>query len=146
MKISTKWLQDYLNLSVDPQQLAEKIERTAVEVDQTYHLSDGLKGLVVGYVNEAKPHPDSDHLNICQVDVGKGEPVQILCGAPNLQAKKKVIVALPGARIANNVKIKRAKMRGEVSEGMICSLQEIGFSDSVVPKEFANGIYFLPDD
>lgn len=146
MKVSTKWLQDYVDLKVDPAQLAEKIERTAVEVDEEYRLADGLKKIVVGYVKSKRPHPDSDHLNICQVDIGQKDLLQIVCGAPNLAADKKVIVALPGARIAGNVKIKRSKMRGEVSEGMICSLQEIGFADGVVPKKFADGIYFLPAD
>lgn len=146
MKVSTKWLQDYVDLKIDPAQLAEKIERTAVEVDEEYCLADGLKKIVVGYVQSKKPHPDSDHLNICQVDVGQEKSLQIICGAPNLEADRKVIVALPGSRIAGNVKIKRSKMRGEVSEGMICSLQEIGFAESVVPKEFANGIYFLPNN
>jgi phenylalanyl-tRNA synthetase beta chain len=143
MKVSTKWLQDYVDLKVDPAQLAEKIERTAVEVDEEYRLADGLKKIVVGYVKSKRPHPDSDHLNICQVDIGQKDLLQIVCGAPNLVADKKVIVALPGARIAGNVKIKRSKMRGEVSEGMICSLQEIGFADGVVPKKFADGIYFF---
>ncbi|KRL01360.1 phenylalanine--tRNA ligase subunit beta [Liquorilactobacillus capillatus] len=144
MKISTKWLSDYVNIDVEPQVLAEKIERTAVEVDDAYRLEKGLKKIVVGETLEVKNHPNSDHLHVCQVNVGAEEPLQIVCGAPNIAAHQKVIVALPNSRIADNVKIKRGKMRGEVSEGMICALQEIGFSESVVPKEFVEGIYVLP--
>jgi phenylalanyl-tRNA synthetase beta chain len=92
------------------------------------------------------PHPDSDHLSICQVDIGEEELSQIVCGAPNVKAGIKVIVALPNSRIAGNVKIKKGKMRGQVSNGMICALQEIGYSDSVVPKEYAEGIYYMPQD
>ncbi|GAJ25379.1 phenylalanyl-tRNA synthetase beta chain [Liquorilactobacillus sucicola DSM 21376 = JCM 15457] len=146
MKISTKWLSDYVNVDVEPQVLAEKIERTAVEVDEVYRLEDGLKKIVVGETLKVAAHPNSDHLHICQVDVGEDEPLQIICGAPNIAAHKKVIVALPNSRIAGNVKIKRGKMRGEVSEGMICALQEIGFTEGVVPKKFVDGIYFLPDN
>lgn len=146
MKISTKWLKDYIDLDIDAQELAEKIERTAVEVDSVSRPDKGLKKIVVGKTIEVKKHPGSDHLNICKVDIGEEELAQIVCGAPNIIANKKVIVALPGSRIAGNVKIKRSKMRGEISEGMICSLQEIGFSESVVPKDYADGIYFLPEN
>lgn len=147
MKVSTKWLNEYVPVAdIEPLQLSEKIERTAVEVASTVRLEDGLKKIVVGHTLEVKDHPNSDHLHICQVDVGEEEPLQIVCGAPNIAADQKVIVALPNSRIAGNVKIKRGKMRGEVSEGMICALQELGFSDSVVPKEFADGIYVLPAD
>lgn len=146
MKISTKWLKDYIDLDINPEELAEKIERTAVEVDSVSRLDKNLKKIVVGATVEVRKHPESDHLNICKVDIGEEELSQIVCGAPNIAAGKKVIVALTNSRIAGNVKIKRGKMRGEVSEGMICSLQEIGFSENVVPKAYADGIYFLPDN
>ena len=147
MKVSTKWLNEYVPVeNLDPLELSEKIERTAVEVASTEKLEDGLKKIVVGYTIDVKDHPNSDHLHICQVDIGADEPSQIVCGAPNIKAGQKVIVALPNSRIAGNVKIKRGKMRGEVSEGMICALQELGFSESVVPKEYADGIYVLPED
>lgn len=147
MKVSTKWLNDYVRVDdLDPLALSEKIERTAVEVDDTYRMQDGLKKIVVGHVLECRPHPDSDHLHICKVDIGEENPSQIVCGAPNVAAGQKVIVALPNSRIADNVKIKRSKMRGVVSEGMICALQEIGFSDSIAPKAYDDGIYVLPED
>ncbi|WP_409022663.1 phenylalanine--tRNA ligase subunit beta [Dellaglioa sp. P0083] len=146
MKVSKNWLNEYLTLEIEPEIIAEKIARTAVEIDSVERPSEGLKKIVVGYVDSLVPHPDSDHLNICQVDVGEESLIQIVCGAPNIAAGQKVIVALPNSRIADNVKIKRGKMRGQASEGMICALQEIGFSDSVVPKEFVEGIYVMPEN
>lgn len=146
MKVSYQWLQEYLDLDVAPQDLAEKIARTSVDINDVYSLSDGLKKIVVGEVVKCENHPDSDHLHVCQVDVGEEEPIQIVCGAPNVQEGKKVIVALHGARITDNQKIKRGKIRGVESNGMLCALQEIGFSDKIAPKDYEDGIYFLPDD
>ncbi|WP_295747393.1 phenylalanine--tRNA ligase subunit beta [uncultured Limosilactobacillus sp.] len=149
MKVSYNWLDQYLDLranKVDPHELANKIVLQSVDLNGTYSPADGLKKLVVGYVADVQPHPNSDHLHICQVQVGADQTVQIVCGAPNVVAGKKVIVALHGARIADNVKIKRGKIRGEESDGMLCALQEIGFSDKVAPKDYDEGIWFLPDD
>lgn len=146
MKVSYNWLKQYLDLNMPAKDLAEKIERTAVEVDSVTVAEDGLKKLVVGHILSMKKHPESDHLHICSVDVGEDEPLQIVCGAPNVDAGQKVIVALPNSRIGGNVKIKRSKMRGVESEGMICALDEIGFSKDVVPKEWADGIYVFDDD
>ncbi|MGK4178933.1 phenylalanine--tRNA ligase subunit beta [Lapidilactobacillus dextrinicus] len=146
MKISYQWLNQFVDTKqIDPQELADQVSLTGIEVASVIAPDAGLKKIVVGHVLSTKPHPDSDHLTLCQVDIGAEEPVQIVCGAPNVAADQYVIVALPGSRIADNVKIKRGKMRGEASEGMICALQEIGFSDSVVPKEFQEGIYVFPE-
>ncbi|MEY8444742.1 phenylalanine--tRNA ligase subunit beta [Enterococcus ratti] len=147
MFVSYKWLNKYVDLSaVTPKELADKLSVTGIEVEGITVPEEGLKKIVVGEVMECVPHPDSDHLSICQVDVGEEELSQIVCGAPNVKAGIKVIVALPNSRIAGNVKIKKGKMRGQVSNGMICALQEIGYSDSVVPKEYAEGIYYLPKE
>ena len=146
MKVSYQWLKEYLDLDVAPRELAEKIARTSVDINDVYQPADGLKKIVVGKVVAMEDHPNSDHLHICQVDVGAEKPIQVVCGAPNVQAGKKVIVALNGARIADNVKIKRGKIRGVESNGMLCALQEIGFSDKIAPKDYAAGLYFLPDD
>ena len=86
------------------------------------------------------------HLHLCQVDTGDDELRQIVCGAPNVTAGIKVIVAVPGARIADNYKIKKGKIRGMESLGMICSLQELGLPESIIPKEFSDGIQILPED
>ena len=146
MKVSYQWLKEYLDIDVEPHELAEKIARTSVDINDVYSLSDGLKKIVVGDVITCEPHPDSDHLHVCQVDVGEDEPIQIVCGAPNVAAGEKVIVALHGARIGDNVKIKRGKIRGVQSNGMLCALQELGFSDKIAPKDYDDGIYLLPAD
>ncbi|MGX7014061.1 phenylalanine--tRNA ligase subunit beta [Vagococcus silagei] len=147
MLVSYKWLNQLIDIQdITPDVLADKMSRSGIEVEEVNVAQDGLKKIVVGDVKECVPHPDSDHLSICQIDVGEEELYQIVCGAPNIRAGKKVIVALPNSRITGNVKIKKGKMRGEVSLGMVCSLGELGYSDSVVPKEYADGIYFLPDD
>lgn len=147
MKVSYKWLQEYVDLSgISADELAEKMSRTGIEVDGVIKPGEGLSKIVVGHTLDVVDHPDSDHLHICQVDVGAEEPIQIVCGAPNIAANQKVIVALHGARIAGNYKIKKGKIRGEVSHGMICSLDELGYPESVIPKKYADGIYVLPAD
>lgn len=143
MLVSYKWLQDFLKLDEDPYQLSEKITRTGVEVANVKHPQAGLKKLVVGHIIDCTPIKGT-HLNLTHVDVGDEEPRQIVCGAPNVAAGEDVIVALPGARIADNIKIKKGKLRGYESNGMICGLQEIGFADSVVPEKYADGIFLFP--
>ncbi|WP_077615494.1 phenylalanine--tRNA ligase subunit beta [Caenibacillus caldisaponilyticus] len=146
MNISYKWLNEYVDLTgVTPEELAEKITKAGIEVDQVFRPGEGIKGIVVGYVASCRPHPNADHLNLCQVDLGD-ETVQIVCGASNVAAGQKVVVAKVGAVLPGGVKIKRAKLRGEVSEGMICSLQELGVDPRFVPKEVADGIYILDED
>ncbi|BDR58475.1 phenylalanine--tRNA ligase subunit beta [Xylocopilactobacillus apicola] len=144
MLISLNWVKKYLDLSVNAKELAAKTTMTSQEVDEIIIPSLGLKNIVVGLVHEVTQMPESDHLKLCQVEVEPGENKQIVCGAPNIQSGQYVIVALPGARIKDNVKIKRGKMRGYESNGMICSLEEIGFANSVVPKEYLDGIYYFP--
>ncbi|WAE41005.1 phenylalanine--tRNA ligase subunit beta [Staphylococcus pasteuri] len=141
MLISNEWLKDYVDVNQNVQDLAEKITRTGIEVDDIIDFTKDIKNLVVGYVVSKTSHPDADKLNICQVDIGEEEPVQIVCGAPNVDEGQYVIVAKVGGRLPGGIKIKRAKLRGERSEGMICSLQEIGISSNVVPKAFENGIF-----
>ncbi|MFD2305746.1 phenylalanine--tRNA ligase subunit beta [Enterococcus termitis] len=147
MLVSYKWLSEYLDLSkISAKELSDQMSLTGIEVEGVEVPQEGLKKIVVGEVKECIPHPDSDHLSICQVDIGEEELSQIVCGAPNVKAGIKVIVALPGSRITGNQKIKKGKMRGEVSNGMICSLQELGYSDNVIPKAYADGIYYMPQD
>jgi phenylalanyl-tRNA synthetase beta chain len=147
MFVSTKWLQEYVDLSgVTPEELAKLITKAGIEVEGVNNLSEGIKNVVVGYVMEREQHPEADKLSKCTVDVGEEQPVQIICGAPNVAKGQKVIVAKIGAVLPGNFKIKKAKLRGEVSEGMICSLQELGVEGKVVGKEFSNGIFVLPND
>lgn len=141
MDVSYEWLQELVDVPVTPEELADKVSRTGIEVANVHHPDKGLKKIVVGHILSMEPHPDSDHLQVTQVDVGEEEPRQIICGAPNVAAGQTVIVALPGARIADNIKIKKGKIRGVESLGMICALQEIGYPENVVPKAYAKGIY-----
>ncbi|WP_400194782.1 phenylalanine--tRNA ligase subunit beta [Lysinibacillus telephonicus] len=147
MLVSLNWLKQYVDIdSLTPEELAEKITRSGIEVDAVIDRSQRMTNVVVGYVVSKEKHPDADKLNICQVEVGEGDVRQIICGAPNVAQGQKVIVALPGARLPGGVKIKKAKMRGQESNGMICSLQELGIEGRVVPKVYADGIYVLPED
>ncbi|MGM0217079.1 phenylalanine--tRNA ligase subunit beta [Enterococcus sp. AZ126] len=147
MLVSYKWLSEYLDLSkISAKELSDQMSLTGIEVEGVEVPEEGLKKIVVGEVKECIPHPNSDHLSICQVDIGEEELSQIVCGAPNVKVGIKVIVALPGSRITGNQKIKKGKMRGEVSNGMICSLQELGYSDNVIPKAYSDGIYYMPAD
>lgn len=132
-------------MDVTTAELAEKMSTTGIEVEGVTSPAEGLSKLVVGHVLTCEDVPET-HLHICQVDTGDDAPRQIVCGAPNVKAGIKVIVALPGARIAGNYKIKKGKIRGMESLGMICSLQELGLSDSIIPKKFADGIQILPEN
>ncbi|EHI65888.1 phenylalanine--tRNA ligase subunit beta [Streptococcus pseudoporcinus] len=145
MLVSYKWLKELVDIDVTSAELAEKMSTTGIEVEGVEVPSAGLSKLVVGHVLSCQDVPET-HLHLCQVDTGDDEPRQIVCGAPNVKAGINVIVALPGARIADNYKIKKGKMRGMESLGMICSLQELGLPDSIIPKEFAEGIQILPAD
>ena len=145
MLISNEWLKDYVEVNQSVQDLAERITRTGIEVDDIIDYTKDIKNLVVGHVISKSSHPDADKLNICQVNLGEDEPVKIVCGAPNVDEGQYVIVAKVGGRLPGGVKIKRAKLRGERSEGMICSLQEIGISSNVTPKAYESGIYVFPE-
>lgn len=147
MFVSYKWLAEYVDLSgITPDELAEKITRSGIEVEGVDVLNEGIKGVVIGHVVEKEPHPDADKLNKCQVDLGNGELTQIICGAKNVDKGQKVAVATVGAVLPGNFKIKKAKLRGEASNGMICSLQELGIESKLVAKEYSEGIFVFPND
>jgi phenylalanyl-tRNA synthetase beta chain len=147
MFVSYKWLQDYVDLSgVSPTELAEKITKSGIEVEGVEILNKGISGVVVGYVVEREQHPNADKLSKCLVDIGAEAPVQIICGAKNVAQGQKVAVATVGAVLPGDFKIKRAKLRGEESNGMICSLQELGIEGKLAPKEYAEGIFVFPAD
>ncbi|HFF2425059.1 TPA: phenylalanine--tRNA ligase subunit beta [Staphylococcus aureus] len=145
MLISNEWLKEYVTIDDSVSNLADRITRTGIEVDDLIDYTKDIKNLVVGFVKSKEKHPDADKLNVCQVDIGEDEPVQIVCGAPNVDAGQYVIVAKVGGRLPGGIKIKRAKLRGERSEGMICSLQEIGISSNYIPKSFESGIYVFSE-
>ena len=145
MLVSYKWLKELVDVTVLSEELAEKMSTTGIEVEGVSSPAEGLSKIVVGEVVSCEDVAET-HLHVCQVNVGEEALRQIVCGAPNIRAGIKVMVALPGARIANNYKIKKGKIRGLESLGMICSLGELGISDSVVPKEFSDGIQILPEE
>uniref|UniRef100_UPI0023FA39D7 phenylalanine--tRNA ligase subunit beta n=1 Tax=Streptococcus orisratti TaxID=114652 RepID=UPI0023FA39D7 len=145
MLVSYKWLKELVDVDVTTHELSEKMSTTGIEVEGVSIPSEGLTKLVVGHVVSCEDVPET-HLHLCQVDTGDDELRQIVCGAPNVTAGINVIVAVPGARIADNYKIKKGKIRGMESLGMICSLQELGLPDSIIPKEFSDGIQILPED
>lgn len=146
MKVSYKWLSEYVDITgYTAEELAEKYTRSGVEVDIVENRNLGVSGVVVGYVKTKEKHPDADKLNLCIVDAGQSQDLQIVCGAKNVEAGQKVPVALIGAQLPGGLKIKRAKLRGVESQGMICSAKELGLNDKLLPKELQEGILVLPE-
>ncbi|SDY56997.1 MULTISPECIES: phenylalanine--tRNA ligase subunit beta [unclassified Bacillus (in: firmicutes)] len=147
MFVSYRWLQEYVDIKdVTAQELADKITKSGIEVEGVEVLNKGVKGVVVGHVLECEKHPEADKLSKCLIDIGEEEPVQIICGAPNIAKGLKVPVAKVGAVLPGNFKIKKAKLRGEASHGMVCALQELGIDGKLVAKEYADGIFIFPSD
>ena len=143
MKISYDWLKDYLECDLAPQQVADIMTSIGIEVDsleQTEAVPGGLAGVVVAEVLECEPHPDSDHLHITKVNDGGPEPLTVVCGAPNVAAGQKVLFAQIGAVLPGDFKIKKSKIRGVESFGMICAEDELGIGTS------HDGIMVLPAD
>lgn len=147
MKVSYQWLSQYVDVSgYTAQELADRLTKSGIEVDGVESRNQGLSQVVVGYVAERVKHPDADKLSVCTVDVGGEERLQIVCGARNVAAGQKVPVALVGAKLPGDFKIKRAKLRGVESMGMICSAKELGLNDKLLPKEIQEGILVLPEN
>ncbi len=146
MKISYNWLKDYINLDLPASEVEDILTNTGLEVEKTedyISIKGGLEGLVVGLVKEKYQHPNADRLSVTKVDIGKDELLSIVCGAPNVAVGQKVVVATIGTFLYDDkgsFKIKKSKLRGELSEGMICAEDEIGLGTS------HDGIMVLPED
>jgi len=143
MKLSYNWLKDYLECDLTPQQIADAMTDIGIEVDgveEREEIPGGLAGVVVAHVLECVPHPDSDHLHITKVDDGSPEPVTVVCGAPNVAAGQKVLFARIGTVLPGDFKIKKSKIRGVESFGMICAEDELGIGGD------HSGIKVLPED
>ncbi len=147
MKISYKWLKDFISLDLTAEEISSTLTSVGLEVEsieKVQRIPGGLEGLVIGFVKERSQHPNADRLSITRVDVGNGTDLQIVCGAPNVAAGQKVIVAQVGTTVypvsGEPFKINKSKIRGEVSEGMICAEDEIGLGGSHA------GIMILPED
>lgn len=145
MNISYKWLKRYIDFSLTPAELTAALTSLGLEcdhVEEVESIKGGLKGIVIGKVLTCEPHPNSDHLHITTVDLGSGEPQTIVCGAPNVAAGQTVVVATIGTTLYDGDKefqIKKSKIRGVESNGMICAEDEIGVGES------HDGIMVLPD-
>jgi len=140
MKLSISWLQTWLDKTIENDKLADKLTMSGLEVESIDKVADDFSKVVVGRALEIEQHPNADKLRVCQIDVGEAEALTIVCGAKNIKQNMKVAVALVGARLANNFKISKSKLRGVVSYGMICSSSELGISEE------SEGIMELPSD
>ena len=146
MNISYKWLREYVDCDLTAREIADALTSIGLEVDgveEVQSIKGGLEGIVVGEVLTCEPHPNSDHMHVCSVNLGTGEPEQIVCGAPNVAAGQKVIVATLGTKLYDGDQcftIKKSKLRGIESNGMICAEDEIGIGQS------HDGIIVLPED
>jgi phenylalanyl-tRNA synthetase beta chain len=155
MLISYKWLKDYIDFDLSVEEVAEILTNTGLEVDEISkyrNIKELADSIVVGHVLETKKHPDADRLTICKVDVGGAEPHQIICGAPNVASGQKVAVAKVGTSLktfsGDEIKIKKAKIRGVESFGMICAEDELGLSEDhdgimVLNKDLTPGKKFI---
>jgi len=144
MFISLQWLREFVPYTGTVQDLADRLTMQGLEVEGVFDPFEAIAGIVVGHVVDRVQHPESDHLSVCTVDVGQAEPLQIVCGAPNVAKGQKVPVALMGTTMPGGMEIKRAKLRGVVSCGMICSGRELGLSEEhsgimVLPAAFTPG-------
>ncbi|MBQ4404686.1 MAG: phenylalanine--tRNA ligase subunit beta [Selenomonadaceae bacterium] len=140
MQVSTKWLKDYIDIDLTADELAEKFTLAGIPVENVIHAGAGLEKVVTGRIEELKEHPDSDHLLICQMNVGAENLLQIITGASNVKEGQIVPVALVGANLPCGKKISKGKMRGVVSNGMLCSANEMNIEGD------SSGIYILPED
>lgn len=144
MKLSTNFLKDYVDITVDAKTLAEDMTKVGNEYEEVKKLLPATN-LTIGKVLECENHPDSDHLHVCKVDIGS-EILNIVCGAPNVRKGLKVIVALPGAELPGGITIKKGIIRGQESNGMLCSLEELGLEHKFLPEVDKTGIHELPED
>ncbi|MDC5669522.1 phenylalanine--tRNA ligase subunit beta [Acinetobacter baumannii] len=140
MKISENWLRTWVNLAIDSDTLSDQLTMLGLEVDELAPVAKPFTGVVVGEVLTVEQHPDADRLRVTTVNIGSGEPLQIVCGAPNVRAGMKAPVATIGAILPGDFKIKKGKLRGVESQGMLCGASEIDLEDKI------DGLLELPDD
>ena len=146
MRLSRKWLSEYTTIAASSKEYAERMTMTGSKVELIEEPSESIKNVVVGRVVAMERHPNSDHLWICQVDVAKEEPVQIVTGAQNVNVGDLVPVALHKSLLPGGVKIEKGKLRGVVSNGMLCSLSELGLDTHDFPYAIEDGIFILQED
>ncbi len=140
MKTSLDWLGDFVELSWEPRELSQRLTSAGLEVEGIEEIGKIAAGVVVAQILERRPHENSDHLSVCQVSTGSGDPLQVVCGAPNCDAGQKVALACVGCDLGGGFVIKKSKLRGVESQGMLCSSKELGLDDD------HSGILILPPD
>lgn len=146
MKVSLNWIRQYTDIPLSPEAYMNRMIMTGTAIDALENLDKGLENVVVGRVLRCEKLAGSDHLSVCQVDAGCREPLQIVCGAPNVKAGMVAPVALPGARLPGGMAIKKGKIRGVESHGMLCSADELDIPQHLYPSVGAEGLLVLPDD
>jgi len=146
MQVSIKWLKDYIDFTETPEQLADKLTMAGIPVENIIDPGEGLEKVVTGRIEKLEPHQNSDHLQICTMNVGLKENIIIVTGAQNVAEGQIVPVAMVGAHLPNGMKISKGKLRGVVSNGMLCSAQELKLDLEKLPPEQKTGIFILPSD
>jgi phenylalanyl-tRNA synthetase beta chain len=142
MKVPVKWLKDYVTIDISPKELADRLTLSGSKVEEVITSGDEIQNVVTGKITKIEAHPDAEKLVVCQVDTGDSEPVQIVTGANNMKEEDIVPVALHGASLPNGLRIKKGKLRGVVSNGMMCSEEELG----IAGEEQVHGLMILPQD
>lgn len=146
MQVSIKWLKDYIDFNETPQQLADKLTMAGIPVENIIDPGEGLEKVITGRIEKLEPHQNSDHLQICTMNVGEKENIIIVTGAQNVAQGQVVPVAMIGAHLPNGMKISKGKLRGVASFGMLCSAQELRLDLEKLPENQKTGIYILPSD
>lgn len=146
MQVSIKWLKDYIDFTETPEQLADKLTMAGIPVENVVDPGEGLEKVVTGRIEKLEPHQNSDHLQICTMNVGLAENIIIVTGAQNVAEEQVVPVAMVGAHLPNGMKISKGKLRGVASNGMLCSAQELKLDLEKLPEEQKTGIFILPSD
>lgn len=146
MQVSIKWFKDYIDFTETPEQLADKLTMAGIPVENVVDPGEGLEKVVTGRIEKLEPHQNSDHLQICTMNVGLAENIIIVTGAQNVAEGQVVPVAMVGAHLPNGMKISKGKLRGVASNGMLCSAQELKLDLEKLPEEQKTGIFILPSD
>ena len=146
MQVSIKWLKDYVDIDETPEEIADRLTMAGIPVERIVRADEGLEKVVTGRIEKITPHPDSDHLLVCQLNIGKEELIQIVTGASNVREGHIVPTAMVGSVLPDGKKISKGKLRGIPSNGMMCSAGELAINTEGLPDEQIHGIYILPAD
>lgn len=146
LQVSISWLKDYIDIDISAEELAERLTMAGIPVENIIRADEGLDKVITGRIEHLEKHPDSDHMLVCQMNVGASESIQIVTGAPNVKEGQLVPVALVGANLPCGKKIAKGKLRGVVSNGMLCSAEELKLDLDNLPDDQKYGIYILPDE